>query len=300
MMVSLPAKWVKKLNIQKGEELEILETDLGLLLSPTSTPESQTLKIDVNATGFDIFLQRFLFVLYQNGYDEIRIKYDNPEFLRKIVTEQFVGLEIVNYKKDFIELKSVSKGTKEEFDSMLRRTFLINKQMIPLLGEMLFNKDTGAANLILEMEKTNNRFTNYCRRILIKGRSMQDNRTPFLYSFVSELEKISDNVKYLVNRVSKLDIKKIKINSELKPIIKTIEELSHSLMNQFYDFKLDKMLKEYRKTRNLINKIQSIQNQADKNNLLISMYLIIIVQNLSNLYGYLLYLRVNELEHLIA
>lgn len=293
MMVSLPAKWVRKLKIQKGEDLEVKETDQGLLVSPLDMADQQIRKIQVDASDYKKDLQRFLSAIFQNGYDEIGIKYEDPDAIRKLVTEQFVGLEVVNYKKEFVELKSVSKGTKEEFDRLLRRTFLINKQMISELHNVLYEKDFESIKLVRQMEKTNNRFTNYCRRIIIKSRSMQDKKTPFLFSFVSELEKIADNIQYLANNMENF---KPQLNKDFKQTIEEIEKLSGFVMNQYYKFNIQEMFEMYNQSRQLIKDLIKKQKSYNKNDILVCMYLIIIIQNISNLFGYILYYKISELE----
>lgn len=219
-VVSLPLAWAKRNSIQKGCEVEVVERTSSLtILSPGA--KDKEVEITLHVKKNQKIGKRQLADLYIRGYDEVKI-FAEFDQLEKLKEEDLLGFEIVDEKKDFVHYKNVAEG--DSFDVMLRRTFLLLKQMSELVLEESNEKT------ILSMEKTTNKFTNYCKRILFKQGYTPHYRLIFLYVLVKDLEVIGDYYKYLVQ-----DTKTI--SQKGKSFFKEISEFFEVFYQLFYTHK---------------------------------------------------------------
>jgi len=95
LMVSLPHKWVKKYNIEKGDEVEV-EIDGGIITirQPGKSKQSKEWRMTLNTT-YPKIIRIQLNTIYRSGYDRIIINYQNTEtikIIRKLVSDYLLFL----------------------------------------------------------------------------------------------------------------------------------------------------------------------------------------------------------------
>ena len=74
MMVSLPSKWVKKNNLEKGDEVDIDEQDKELIITPEKKVEKKKqVTIDITPDKKDN-IYPILTHAYRRGFDKIILK----------------------------------------------------------------------------------------------------------------------------------------------------------------------------------------------------------------------------------
>jgi len=230
LTVTLPASWTKKFNLKAGDEIEVEEVGKGI----TVGTEKST---GVNKTEFDTtkikdFRNQYLSYFYHKGFDEVRIVYDDPKVLsvtREKIGE-LMGYEIVENGKNYFIIRNISESLESEFDIVLRRLFIMLKSMSEeCLGAIKEGQFTRLKD-IKNQEKTNNKFTDFCIRILNKKGYKEYNKTMPLYIIVRELEKIADIYKYIGNHLSESD-PNTRISEET---IRFFEE-TNGYLKLFYD-----------------------------------------------------------------
>ena len=104
LMISLPSKWVKDNNINRGDEIDLQIDGKNLAIKIDSKQKKRT-KVHVKKSDKD-HLQPILSLLYYSGYEEIELTFDKiPKDIERNVSDH-TGLEIIQKTKNSVTLKS--------------------------------------------------------------------------------------------------------------------------------------------------------------------------------------------------
>jgi len=256
MTVSLPATWVKYNNLQKGEEVEILEEDNNLSIKPVCINNDHKM-IEVSFVDLDKDTQKDLILtLHKKGYDEIKIKLDNQELIKELhefLNVMQLGFEIIKQESNSISIRNISNPTAEQLDSLFRRVFRITIEYSSKIDAVIKNKEEITQSVLLH-ETSINRIANYCKRIIIKEKRQN---ACFLYAIIEELTTITNNLTILVNEIQE-------INMLPKTFITKYSEMNNLLI-QVYNLYYKFSLKEYSNTKkvseNLRKQVVKMQSQ---------------------------------------
>ena len=234
-LISLPISWTRKYNIKKGDELEVKEKGDELFVS--SNIEKKTEKITIDISKFsDMSLKYCLSAMHKSGYDEIILL--NPSQLQiplvqEVMNNLLLGFVIIEQTQKKIILKSVSTDIANEFDSTLRRVFLVTLSFADSSLEIVKSKNFFNLKNLMTLDKTNDQLTSFCLRLLNKG-VYNDNKTlPFIIIIVWALEKISDEYKYLCNFLYNNNIS---ISDEVINIYSEVNNFFRVYYELFYKF----------------------------------------------------------------
>ncbi len=257
LVVSLPNKWVRAYNIQKGDELDVEPNNDSLIVSCQKNPASKSIKIDISRVNYSI-AWHYIISAYCKGFDEIEMVFENQTLKNNRdntimrtadailrISEQLIGMEIVRQGKSSCLLKEVSKTQKEDFENILRRLFLLMLSISEDSAEALKNKDVEALKNILLLENNVNKFSHYCLRILNKffGAERKD-----LVFIIRALEIIGDKCCFLI-RSMKFDKMGLEAFRQLNLLIREFYEA-------FYSEKGEKISEFYEKISNFRNIMQ--------------------------------------------
>ncbi|MBN1543957.1 phosphate uptake regulator PhoU [Candidatus Woesearchaeota archaeon] len=193
LVVSLPASWVKKVGISKGDEIDVSESEGRLVLSRDGAAATGNAEVDVS--GMDPMIKRILGALYKSGYDEVKVRFSTIAELKtvqEVVREEFLGFEVVDQKKGWLVFRKVSHIEPKEFNTMLRRMFLIIISMAEDSLEAVKKGDGEWLEAISLHDKDVNKIADFCRRILNTTGAEGYRRMPPAYFMVEQLEKIGD------------------------------------------------------------------------------------------------------------
>ena len=245
LVLSLPADWTKKHDLKKGDELHIQEKQNHLILKTTSklTPYEITIKAPESS-----LIKQILADLYIRGYDKITINYKSPQVLDHILKEQLIGFEIVDQEENKVLLKNIITADIQEFDTVLRRLFLLTKQITQQATPHL----QGQATSILSLEVQSNKLSNYSRRLLNKHGYEPSYKVNPLYTIITDLERLGDIYKYLVkNKVE---------NTQAREVFEQISELYDSIYKQCYKYNQTEIEKIHQNRSKLLDQAGNIQN----------------------------------------
>lgn len=197
LTITLPIKWVERFNLKKGDDLTIEESGPSLLVSTEQEVASPKKQLSTEELG--IFTKNNLSHLYQLGYDEIEIIFDDSKTLADIKSRlpECLGYEIIDQKENKVYIKSIATTLESEFDTLLRKSFLITNEMARSILEALEKQQYSRLKEIREMESLNNKFTDVCIRILNKKGYKIQKRTMQMYEIVKNIERIADEFKYI-------------------------------------------------------------------------------------------------------
>jgi phosphate uptake regulator len=256
-LISLPRKWTIEHGIKKGDELNIIEEGNKIII--TSDKGTILDKIELDITGLDrSSIMYYIRSAYRAGYDEISIKFKNSvtthfrtnkkmNILSIIHTEvnRLIGVEIIKQTEDFCQVKCISPGTIKEFDTILRRVFLLIKDTNNDLLSAIKNNNYTLLETIEQKHDTITKFISYCLRLLNKyGYPNSKNITP-IYHIIASIDKVIDIIKYCSRDVL---LFKPKTSKETIKILNMIHNCIETYTNIFYKFENEKII-EFTKTR---------------------------------------------------
>ncbi len=266
LTMTLPSDWVKKFNLNSGDEIELSEKDNGLFI--TTEKHNRHKQAEFSIEGLDIpLIWKYFMAVYREGYDEILVKF-NPgvglespykffshhkmdlrykkEVQKKTIVEalqgfvtRFIGLEIVEHGKDYIRIKEMGELTSKEFDNSLRRVFLLIQQMAEETVEAI---KTNNPKILLHMHDVDinlDKFHDYCIRILNKLGNKETRKTSLLFATLYLLELLGDEFKSISFHLIE-DFPKSRLNNVLY-LAKAIKSQFDLYYDLFYKFDREKI-----------------------------------------------------------
>lgn len=264
LVVSLPSKWVKRYQVLKGAELEAEERGQQMVFSTSRRSESERISVDFSELNSEVIRRWMLSSLHKSGYDEIEITYKDesvPGIIQERIRDLLTGFAIVEQGKNRCVIRVVAEEQEKEFDAVLRRAFLVVKNM----GEGIYDyvKDNRLERLkeLLALEKTNNQLTNFCERILNKKGYSDYRKTCFAYVVAWNLEKVCDDYKEICELISANP--KAKVSGSVAEMIKTANDYFSEYYELFYKFEINK-LTELNRERNAFRKKASALMKTSK------------------------------------
>ncbi len=235
-LISLPRQWAKAHNILRGAEIDVLEDGDKIIVSSNGMPSVQVAELDIS--NLNDMSSRCIRALYKKGVDELKVTFSNPEMAYQVqdaIAKEAVGFEILEQGQNYCVIKYVS-GPIEEFDSLLRRIFLL---LLNMAEDAVTNLKKGTyvhLKNVAMLEEANNRFTIVCRRALNKKNSaFSFAKLGPIYYIVEELEHVADEYKYICHHFSNLN-PSIKLNKEAIGLFESASKLLRVYYDLFYKF----------------------------------------------------------------
>ncbi len=196
LVVSLPSKWIKSLNLKKGDVINITPAENKLIVSPDNVSENSAAKISLPDSSN--ISRRIVNTAYKRGFDEVDLFLENPAVIKDVKNELsgLLGFEIINQGRNSCLIKNIASPMEKEFDNVLRKIFL----MILEMGDGCLND---SFDEVFALEDTIDKLTNFCKRCLNKRQFVDPKNTTLLYCVVWELEKIADEYYNVAKVLSK-------------------------------------------------------------------------------------------------
>ncbi len=246
LTLSLPAGWVKKFNIKKGDELNLEERGNELEISTEKDICPERKQVDIE--NFKRLGKTYISASYRQGHDEIEVHYNDPDYIKTIqelISKEMIGFEIIKQTKNNCVIKDLTGHTKDEFNIALRRIWLL---IIDLSKEVInaFQKnDADLLRNIRTMDYSINKFSNYCLRILIK-KNIDCKKSPLYYHLIKNLEEIADKYKDLCRQYLDYGLKS---NKNLTANLIKINEYLNETYELFYKYEKSKIEDLFKKTK---------------------------------------------------
>jgi len=283
LMVSLPSKWVKKYNVKKGDEMDVEEQNSKLILDIKKQKEIS--KVEISSKELGMFDRNFISYLYQKGYEEIRVEFDDVKVFQIIQDKisKLMGFEIVNQTEHSCTIKSISSLLDTEFDIMLRRTFLVLLEMANNCYEALEKKQYSRLKEISAMEKTIDRFTDFLKRILNKKGYKESDKLTFIYVIVRDLEKIGDIYRDICNYFG--DGKNINISEETLKLLNETNRFVELFYKLFYKIDKELVVVLHNEKKRLLEKANNLFEKQPKKELILIHHIMNLITMVFDLYG---------------
>ena len=231
LVISLPSKWVKSQGVQKGSELEVEPAEGKLIVSTKKSLRPK--KAIIHLTGTPDLIRKRINTAYKRGYDELELTFSDPKAISAIKKELDVllGYEIVKQGEKHCIIKNIATAMDEEFDNILRRLFLMVLEMGKDSIDAIKKKEYERLQEISLSEHTNDKLTNFCKRMLNKRGHQNPERTILLYAMLRDLEKIADSYENICLH-SKMSKEQLVLFQELNKYFEAAYKL-------YYDFNED-------------------------------------------------------------
>jgi len=261
LTISLPASWVKKFNIKKGDELNLEEFGNELRINSEKELHLEKKRIDIK--DFKRLGRNYIISLYTLGYDEISVNYDKSEYIetvRNIISEELIGFEIIKQGTNNCLIKNLTSHNKDEFDNALRRIFLL---LLDMSSESLIAiKENNADKLknVVLMDHNINKFSNYCLRLLVKRGHANFGKTTIYYHLIKSLEEIADRYKDLCD--FHLNNKE-KVGRDFIIIFGKVNDLLNEFYELFYKYDEEKVEKLFSKIKLTHKKISDSKGRME-------------------------------------
>ncbi len=271
LLVSLPSRWVKENNLQKGEEIEVEEGQGRVVISAEKHYKVAFKETDVSGAG--LMIKKMVGACYKAGYDEVLIRFSNFSELsaiQTVVREQFNGFELISQSKDSVRIKNLSQIRFEEFDNGLRRFFLIMLQIQEDSAKAIKAGDYEWLRQTCLLKKDADKFADYCRRAINMGYNTRYSRNAPLYTIIEQLEKVVDRYKEMGYLVFE---RKMKLSDELCGFYFALCDFAREFYEMFYNFHSREIVEFGKRKENLQNRIEGILKMCKKDEIIVAVKL---------------------------
>jgi len=258
-VVSLPNVWVRKYGIKKGDDLEVEELADSLIIK-TVKGKSEVKRISINIDGFNKrTLSCAVSALHKLGYDEISFTYSENrlnETIQDSIKNLLLGFVVIEQTSKKTVLKNVSNEIESEFNSTLRRAFLVTNSLAESTLEMIKNKQFSKLISLIDLEKSNNQLTSFCLRLINKGLYKEPEKQLFITTIVWNLEKIADEYKAICVGLSK---NSEEISKEILVLYKDVNRFLNSYYELMYRFSVEAVNALVNRKQEIIDALNSIR-----------------------------------------
>ncbi|MFH1210077.1 MAG: AbrB/MazE/SpoVT family DNA-binding domain-containing protein [archaeon] len=313
LTITLPSKWVKKLNLKEKDEIDIIERDNSLIINGQENFKEKTATIDI--TDFTVpLLWRFFQSAYRSGCDEIKIIYDpnkkeyedafhyyttnfdyaklgekvqNKNALPMIqsVVDRFLSMAIIKSGKGYCIIREMGDPSMKEFDNSLRRIFIVILQMFDRITEAIKDEEISDSHICKEIHTIDlniDKFVDYCCRIMNKiETSFPGRKKSLLFSTLFILELLGDEFKYIGKHLA---VSKKSVKDTLQ-LIERVREHFEIYYKLFYKFEREEAIKFgkndldiYSKHFGIKRKLEGESKSIGRHFMLISKFLLVLAE----------------------
>ncbi len=281
LMISLPSKWCKHFNIQKGAELEVEEQGSEIRVRTNENKALMETTVDIRNLS-ERTSKWVVGMPGKIGYDIVNIKHDKDQMeqLKPFIKDHYIGFIISDINQDVSVLRKVSIESKEEFDPTLRRSFLVTLNLCENVTNAIKEKKFSNLKDFIALEITNNQLTNHCHRLLMKYGYAQYGKTCLIYQIAWNLEKIADEYKSIINCFQ--NQKNTITNTEVLEVLEEVKEMFKVYYELFYKFNLEKLDNLTEKNKIMQEKIKKWNKDINNENFIILSHSLNILNRLDN------------------
>lgn len=204
-LVSIPRKWALKYGVKKGDDIDVEINGNKLVITVEKAPEVASCELDLST--LKNIQRQSISATYLKGYDEVKIKYELPEQVQLVqqMLSEFTGYDIVNQTKNLCVIKQISHPSPEEFPNIVNRLFLLILDTCSNIIEGHKTKETELIDTINFRSQTINKFSNFCLRLINKGRGVDVDIMTSNYRLIHNLKELGQQYKCIADMSDKSD-----------------------------------------------------------------------------------------------
>jgi len=206
LAITLPKKWVTKVQIKKGDELNIEETDKHeLLVGGKRREQDRYISIELKDTKENP-IRSYIAALYRMGYTEININFQKKETFKQLQfsIESFYGLDIFDITENSCILRSVFSMDNINIKSHILKTVHIINTMFDIvtadISKNLYSNDSQ----IFQFARNCHKQRDLIHRV-ITLQNITDLRTFPYYQISINLSSIAKTIRILYQTLKTTD-----------------------------------------------------------------------------------------------
>ncbi|MBU0959211.1 MAG: AbrB/MazE/SpoVT family DNA-binding domain-containing protein [Nanoarchaeota archaeon] len=237
LMVSLPSKWIKKYNLNKGDEIEVETMSQGILLSPEKVNIKSEVKIQLK-DSIESSTRTLITSAYRGGYDRILISFNNEKqfkILENVIQTRLIGFDIVKKGENACIVENITELSPNQFGNILNKVFMNISALFKITKDRMENKRP--EENYEDVENRIMQYDNFCRRVIAK-RKVDEEKSELFWSFLHLVDHGQREIYYL----NKL-LGSVKISKLTKELLQDAEKM-FELMKQVYETKKMELLSE--------------------------------------------------------
>ncbi|MBT5023135.1 hypothetical protein HOK51_06415 [Candidatus Woesearchaeota archaeon] len=242
LTLTVPAEWIKKYGLSAGSEVEIDEQGTNLVLFSEKEYDIKTAKIDLTGLNKTLIFA-YITAAYRKGCDEIEIIFGKSEDIRAVqnVVDSSLGMAIMRQSDKGCLIKDMTGSGDMDFDTVVRRIFLLLKNMAEDSLDALKKKDKQILSNMLYQDMNVNKFANFCLRLLSKKGYKNFTDTNAMHYIISSLENIGDEYTRLCMDFEDYEFTK-EINKRNLKLFEHVNEFFDYFYKLYYKFDNDSAL----------------------------------------------------------
>ncbi|MBI2148820.1 hypothetical protein HYU23_04005 [Candidatus Woesearchaeota archaeon] len=266
LMISLPSRWIKQNNLDKGNEINLEQIDNNLLISAglVETKSETTIKLlDLTESSIRTLITN----TYRTGYDKIKINFYNEEqfkILKNIINTRLIGFEVIKKEKDYCIVENITEPSADQFDNIINKMFYSISEFMELTRKR-FEKLSVNDNYE-EIENRIQKYDNFCRRIISK-KKLSNKKSELFWNFLALIIHGQREIYHL----NKLLDKTILISKETKELLNHTIELFNYIKDGYFKNNIEILSKVHKIEKELIYKkgYSLLQEKKGKENIII-------------------------------
>jgi len=209
LTVSLPSRWVKKYELNAGDELAVLEGEKEICFS-LGKKKVQEKEITVDISDLCTHtLTRTLETLYITSYNRIILTHSRPivysdkkqkdvniRTMIKKLSNRYIGMEVVSQTKKMTELHCLLLAEQKDIEKIEKRIFFLFKDIMEEFIESLHEKHHEFHENVYEHHDNIGKFIAYYLRVLDQSEKSEEEKK-HLFSLYMIIDKMMDKFRHV-------------------------------------------------------------------------------------------------------
>jgi phosphate uptake regulator len=243
MMISLPSKWIRQNNLQKGDEIELEESSNNLIISTEAEKSKRTTEINLSSLT-ESSIRTSIVNAYRLGYDEIKVNFPDKRTLsiiQNVTDKNLIGFEIIKKSLTDCVIENITEPSSGQFENIFEKVWLNIEELFEIAEEIL----NGKKHEFEPVEKKIQQFDNFCRRVISKSRlfELSQLRWTFHVELVHGTRELYHMLRYLAKNKIKVDPDTLRLLQNCKEIFNLLkqayEEKNISLLEKIHEKEKD-------------------------------------------------------------
>ena len=213
LTITLPRDWTEKYNVKAGDEIELNESEDGLLLNTEYHKTQKSISLNIDNLE-RLALAKLLIACFEQGYDSIILNFSKSKIkswshgeeevtdLIKFFVARLIGFEVLSQTSKSITIGNLSEKL-TKFENILSRIFFLIEEYLQHLVEAMKTKNYS------DLKNSENRHDNITKLVALGLRMVSEDgsltKTESLnyFTILNSLDKITDFVRYAYNNTLK-------------------------------------------------------------------------------------------------
>lgn len=228
--IYLPKKWIDRKGLKGKDIVDLIELDNALMIkSSIKGKKTSFVKIEEETKKN---LKEIVTFLYRTGFDEFTLENVDEKSIseiQKITKNLLLGFEITKKDSSSVTLENISEPTDQKYDVIIRRIFLIIREMFEICDKSGKDVSWKKTEEIEEMRNQVDKFVLFCRRTIMK--EMYEKNPVFGWELLNFFALTGHSINYLYDFASE---NKIKTGDTFLMLVEALIKQFDLLYNAYY------------------------------------------------------------------